>query len=233
MKTIIFGSCRVKRFRAYITNKEQKNDLKICQHHLHNPFEVEQLLNWIVNPNEGSIDFEEKSILHNEIYTRKMVLQNDYYSNIKKSFEQSERVIIEISSAKRTLVEINNTKYDCNLTSIAHLKKINPNLIENISESSTGFEEFKNSIYKIKCLIGDKKLIIVPHYSWISNGIPLKSRAMLRDYVKESCRLLNLTFLDPDESFKKINKSLACIDSSHYTPRFERIISKYYLKKLC
>ena len=53
-------------------------------------FEIEQLLNWLV-----SGDFSEAELLynfHNSMSTEKIKLPDDYYTNLKKSFENSDRI---------------------------------------------------------------------------------------------------------------------------------------------
>ena len=98
MYTFFIGSCRVKRFRMFISEPELKKSIGICQHHVHNSFETEQLLNWIV-----SGDFSEAELFynfHNSMSTGQMNLPDNYYLNLKQSFEKSDRIFIEISSLK-------------------------------------------------------------------------------------------------------------------------------------
>ena len=226
MYTFIIGSCRVKRFRAFISDPEIKKSIGICQHHLHNPYEIEQLLNWLV-----SGDFSEAELFsdfHNEISTRKKKLPDNYYFNLKKSFEKSDRIYIEISSLKRCILKINEKKYDCNLTSIAHLHKNKSNLVDHIEMSVTSFNDFFASLANIREIVKHKQLIVVPHYSWKTGNKNIESRDLGRKYVLESCRLLNIPVIDPDACIAKLGDNLTCIDSSHYTKKFEKLIALFY-----
>jgi hypothetical protein len=228
MYTFIIGSCRVKRFRMFISDSEIKKSIGICQHHVHNPFEIEQLLNWIV-----SGDFSEAELFynfHNSISTEKIKLPDDYYTNVKKSFEMADRIYIEISGLKRFNLKVNEKKYECNQTAIEYLQKNKSTLVDQVETQISTPDDIFVSLANIREIVKHKQLIVVPHYSWKTGDKAMESRDLLRKYVVEGCRALNIPIVDPDACISKLGKNLACIDSSHYTIRFEKLIALFYSK---
>jgi len=231
MQTLIFGSCRVKRFRAHLKNSITKKKFDICQHHLHNPYEILQIIQWL---SAGNFDLAKShDRFHNEIATRTNNDVDNYYENLSQKFLHSDRIAIEISSIKRLVKTSNNSIIDCNLTSVSHLRKNNPEEIDSITESIPNYKDFFSAIKSIKEATHNKELIIIPHYSWDNNGTPLQSRSKLRQYIAESCNTLGINIIDPDpciSKFKERNK--ICIDSSHYTERFEQILARFISKNI-
>ena len=231
-KYFIVGSCRVKRFRAYLTPEERKN-IEICPHHLHNPFEIQQIIGWLSGSYSISdIQIEETSPYHNEIFTRKQRLPKNYYKNLQEKYAEADCLVIEVSSTKRLTIDIGRQVFDCNLTSVSYLKKNNLALVNMLTETNPCVEEFFGALRNIRTLTADKQLFVVPHFSWSVDSSPLRSRQILRDRVLESCKTLDITVLDPDICLARYPRSLMVIDSSHYTHKFERLIAKYYIKSL-
>jgi hypothetical protein len=212
----------------FISDSELKKSIGICEHHVHNSFEIEQLLNWLV-----SGDFSEAELFynfHNSISASKEKLPDDYYINLKKSFERSDRIYIEISSLKRFILKVNEKKHECSQTAIGYLQKSNSNLADQINTQISNFDEFFVSLSNIREMVKHKQLIVVPHYSWKTVDKSMESRDLLRKYIVDGCRLLNIPILDPDACISKLGNNLTCIDSSHYTIRFEKLIALFYAK---
>lgn len=212
----------------FISDPKLRKSIGICEHHLHNPFEAEQLLNWLVNGDFSEAD--EFSAFHNSMSTRQIKSADHYYLNLKKSFDASERIYIEISSLKRYILKANEKNIECNHTSIEYLRKNNSNLIDQLETCVSSFDEFFVSLANIKEIVKHKQLIVVPHYSWKTDGKSISSRDLVRKYVFDSCQLLNIPIIDPDVCLLKLGNILTCIDSSHYTVKFEKLIALFYSK---
>lgn len=231
MKTLIFGSCRVKRFRAHLRDQEQKSLFSICQHHLHNPYEVLQILKWVDSGNFSEAMTHGR--LHNEIETRINNISLQYYEHLAEDYRSCDRIIIELSSIKRLTYSDHQASIDCNLTSFSHLRKLDDPITQNINETILKSNDFLTAVEGIVKVVGNKTLIIVPHYSWSDNGLQLRSRETLRNFVYKCGGELGLHILDPDFYIQKFKeRKLVCIDSSHYTEKFEKLIAKFASRKL-
>lgn len=226
MKVLTIGSCRVKRFRAYLKSA-QKENLYVCKHHLHSLSEICQLIELLIeNKIEKLVKYGK---FHNEIVARKGTLgvknEVEYYRKLREKILDSEYIVIEISSIKRIVLRDYGKNIECNITAMSSLGDEDRNSVE---ERTINENEFSKFFLRLIELIPKEKIILVPHYFWNLNGGQIKSRVELKRMLLSNADKYGVKVIDPDCYISRFGSKLACKDSSHYTDFFELFQSKLY-----
>lgn len=225
---LIFGSCRVKRFRAHLTKNEAKN-IRICQHHIHNAFEAKQIINWAES---GDFDCAIKyNKIHNEIFARNNSIDSSkYYENLRKSFKESDAIAVEVSSLKRNIFTFEGELViDGNLTALKYISEEFIEGAKRINQKSSQ-RDITDALAAIKEICKNKILILIPHYSWNTHQGPLSDRKELREVLLAACNDLDILLLDPDQIIRLYGQERACTSSAHYSKGFERVLSRAFKK---
>ena len=89
-------------------------------------------------------------------------------------------------------------------------------------------EEIESDILEIQKMIGNKKLVIVSHYSVYINNKLLQSRYELIKTLENICKKHNLIFIQPNEIIgdDKLQNQIISSDLGHYTSYGHKLFTK-------
>ena len=211
-KITILGSCRQDSLYKRYDVTSIKNDIS----YPHYTKEILQLIKWCLYNNISTND---------TLYTfRSAILKNrgiEWNVNIYQEFVNSDIFIIEIAS---------RISYLYNNLYVHHILHDDPNYKKkNIVVRDLTDTEITNDIKEI-CSLINKPIIIVGHIVTIKTG----KRYELSKLISNTCKELNILFIDPvEEITKRGHNILDLVDTNekhynHYNDKGHSVISDIY-----
>jgi hypothetical protein len=211
MKAFILGSCRVWKSAYYL--KWASEDSTIQSHYAD---EILQYLKWLLG--KKVLNDEEKLCFRHD-------MTDDIWQTLRKKFNESDTIFIEVSSIKT----VYNKQNYINL-----LRKNNIPVVVD--------KNIVNKIIQINRLIpNNKKCVFFPHANMYSKRVHgfIKNRLIIQDNFRLALNKENFLYLDPAEIINKYgcDKCMKKMpsgeyDINHYT-EFMIVMIATYMSEIC